>query len=275
MGTNWRISVFHQNTSSCEVREGVCYEESTALGIEPDITEIPAPVQTVTNQSMPPNLCRIYFDIEATGLSRTSHILQLSAKRDEEMYDSFVLPSCQVTQKAAEITGITFENGQLLFKGNVMPAIPLLLFKSSHPGLSSYSQPNLFQRLLGQTYDAHRADEDVDALYTLVNKTVVDSCHFEKTYLSKTFILEKYLSMKELQKNLPSLKLLVDNKKLSISMARIIAKSGLSLKHLKLAFTRNGAKGIRDIFTESSGSGVRVTKSQKIINKVSEFLQTL
>ncbi|CAG2205332.1 unnamed protein product [Mytilus edulis] len=321
----------HQNTSSCEVREGVCYEESTALGIEQDITEIPAPVQTVTNQSMPPNLCRIYFDIEATGLSRTSHILQLSAKRDEEMYNSFVLPSCQVTPKAAEITGITFENGQLLFKGNVMPAVgikkclndfisfldkshnnviighnicnydcmvlytalekcslldkfmtsisgfvdTLLLFKSSHPGLSSYSQPNLFQTLLGQTYDAHRADEDVDALYTLVNKTVVDNCHFEKTYLSKKIILEKYLSMKELQKNLPSLKLLVDNKILSISMARIIAKSGLSLKHLKLAFTRNGTKGIRDIFTESSGSGVRVTKSQKIINKVSEFLQTL
>ncbi|VDI64025.1 Hypothetical predicted protein [Mytilus galloprovincialis] len=288
----------HQNTSSCEVREGVCYEESTALGIEPDITEIPAPVQTVTNQSMPPNLCRIYFDIEATGLSRTSHILQLSAKRDEEMYNSFVLPSCQVTQKAAEITGITFENGQLLFKGNVMPAVghnicnydcmvlytalekcslldkfmtsisgfvdTLLLFKSAHPGLSSYSQPNLFQTLLGQTYDAHRADEDVDALFTLVNKTVVDNCHFEKTYLSKKFISEKYLSMKELLKNLPSLKLLVDNKILSISMARIIAKSGLSLQHLKLAFTRNGAKGIRDIFTESSGSGVRVTKSQKI-----------
>ncbi|CAG2232317.1 unnamed protein product [Mytilus edulis] len=262
---------------------------------------------------------------------RTSHILQLSAKRDEEMYNSFVLPSCQVTQKAAEITGITFENGQLLFKGNVMPAVgikkclndfisfldkshnnviighnicnydcmvlytalekcslldkfmtsisgfvdTLLLFKSSHPGLSSYSQPNLFQTLLGQTYDAHRADEDVDALYTLVNKTVVDNCHFEKTYLSKKFILEKYLSMKELQKICLSLKLLVDNKILSISMARIIAKSGLSLKHLKLAFTRNGAKGIRDIFTESSGSGVRVTKSQKIINKVSEFLQTL
>ncbi|CAG2215503.1 unnamed protein product [Mytilus edulis] len=144
-------------------------------------------------------------------------------------YHSFVLPSCQVTPKAAEITGITFENGQLLFKGNVMPAVgikkylndfisfldkshnnviighnicnydcmvlytalekcslldkfmtsvsgfvdTLLLFKSSHPDLSSYSQPYLFQTLLGQTYDAHRADEDVDALYTLVNKLLL------------------------------------------------------------------------------------------------------
>ncbi|CAC5371328.1 unnamed protein product [Mytilus coruscus] len=153
----------HQNTSSCEVRE-----EGTALGLEPDITEIPAPVQMVTNQSMHPNLSRIYFDLEATGLS-----------------------------------------------------------------LSSYYQPNLFQTLLSQTYDNHRADEDVDAQYTIVHKTVVNNCHFEKVHLSNYFILEKYLSMKELQNNLPSLKLLVDNKILSISMARIIAKSGLSLQHLK------------------------------------------
>ncbi|CAC5385526.1 unnamed protein product [Mytilus coruscus] len=52
--------------------------------------------------------------------------------------------------------------------------------QSSHQGLSSYSQPNLFQTLLGKTYDAHRADEDIDALYTLVHKAVVNNCHFEK-----------------------------------------------------------------------------------------------
>lgn len=60
----------------------MCYEEGITLGIEQDITKIPAPVQTVTNQSMPPNLSRIYFDIEATGLSKYNKYMFLGLDRD-------------------------------------------------------------------------------------------------------------------------------------------------------------------------------------------------
>ncbi|VDI58508.1 peroxin-5 [Mytilus galloprovincialis] len=264
------------------------------------------------------SVTEIFFDIEATGLSRSSHITQLAAKSAAESFSRFVLPQHQITPKAAEITGLTFENGQLLSKGNVLPAVhikkclndfisflektknnvlighnvqtydcvllytslqkcnlldkfkstvigfidTLPLFKLSHPGLNSYSQTNLFETFMNKSYDAHRADEDVDALCTLVNKNIELNVHFEKVYIPECVISDKFKSMKELHKNLPSLKLLIDRKILSLGMARVIASSGLCLEHLKLAFSRNGCKGIKDLFTEKSGSGY-VSQNQK------------
>ncbi|XP_076104042.1 protein PML-like [Mytilus galloprovincialis] len=295
-----------------------------------NITEIPPP-RTSRIEASPKHdsVTEIFFDIEATGLSRSSHITQLAAKSAAESFSRFVLPQHQITPKAAEITGLTFENGQLLSNGNVLPAVhikkclndfisflektknnvlighnvqtydcvllytslqkcnlldkfkstvigfidTLPLFKLSHPGLNSYSQTNLFETFMSKSYEAHRADEDVDALCTLVNKKIELNVHFEKVYIPECVISDKFNSIKELHKNLPSLKLLIDRKILSLGMARIIASSGLCLEHLKLAFSRNGCKGIKDLFTEKSGSGVRVTKSEKIIRQVSDFLK--
>ncbi|CAG2217615.1 unnamed protein product [Mytilus edulis] len=324
----------NQDISSCEVREGISYQSGIDMEesrLDPEnITEIPPP-RTSRIEASPKHdsVTEIFFDIEATGLSRSSHITQLAAKSAAESFSRFVLPQHQITPKAAEITGLTFENGQLLSKGNVLPAVhikkclndfisflektknnvlighnvqtydcvllytslqkcnlldkfkstvigfidTLPLFKLSHPGLNSYSQTNLFETFMNKSYDAHRADEDVDALCTLVNKNIELNVHFEKVYIPECVISDKFKSMKELHKNLPSLKLLIDRKILSLGMARVIAGSGLCLEHLKLAFSRNGSKGIKDLFTEKSGSGVRVTKSEKIIRQVSDFLK--
>ncbi|XP_063446744.1 uncharacterized protein LOC134726274 [Mytilus trossulus] len=325
----------NQDISSCEVREGISYQSGIDMEesrLDPEnITEIPPP-RTSRIEASPKHDCvtEIFFDIEATGLSRSSHITQLAAKSAAESFSRFVLPQHQITPKAAEITGLTFENGQLLSNGNVLPAVhikkclndfisflektknnvlighnvqtydcvllytslqkcnlldkfkstvigfidTLPLFKLSHSGLNSYSQTNLFETFMSKSYEAHRADEDVDALCTLVNKKIELNVHFEKVYIPECVISDKFNSMKELHKNLPSLKLLIDCKILSLGMARIIASSGLcSIEHLKLAFSRNGCKGIKDLFTEKSGSGVRVTKSEKIIRQVSDFLK--
>ncbi|XP_063443777.1 protein PML-like isoform X1 [Mytilus galloprovincialis] len=324
----------NQDISSCEVREGISYQSGIDMEesrLDPEnITEIPPP-RTSRIEASPKHdsVTEIFFDIEATGLSRSSHITQLAAKSAAESFSRFVLPQHQITPKAAEITGLTFENGQLLSNGNVLPAVhikkclndfisflektknnvlighnvqtydcvllytslqkcnlldkfkstvigfidTLPLFKLSHPGLNSYSQTNLFETFMSKSYEAHRADEDVDALCTLVNKKIELNVHFEKVYIPECVISDKFNSMKELHKNLPSLKLLIDRKILSLGMARIIASSGLCLEHLKLAFSRNGCKGIKDLFTEKSGSGVRVTKSEKIIRQVSDFLK--
>lgn len=83
--------------------------------------------------------------------------------------------------------------------------------------------------------------------------------------------------MKKLHQNLPSLKLLINSKVITLRTATVIliAKSGLNFYHLKLAFTRNGRSGIKYIFTEKCGLSVRVTKSAKIISSVSDFFEKM
>ncbi|KAM8752230.1 DNA polymerase III polC-type-like [Acanthopagrus schlegelii] len=44
-----------------------------------------------------------------------------------------------------------------------------LLSKNVYPGLSSYSQGNLVRHFLGETYDAHNAEEDARMLQKLFN----------------------------------------------------------------------------------------------------------
>ncbi|CAC5403425.1 unnamed protein product [Mytilus coruscus] len=185
----------NQDISSCEVREGISYQSGKDMDesrLDPEnITEIP-PQRTSRIEASPKHdsVTDIFFDIEPTGLSRSSHITQLAAKSPGDS-SRFVLPQHQITAKAAEITGLTFENGQLISNGNMLPA------------------------------------------------------------------------------------LLTDHKILSLRMARTVASSGLCLEHLKLTFSRNGSKGIKDLFTEKCGSGVHVTKSEKIKRQVSEFLLNL
>ncbi|CAC5410178.1 unnamed protein product [Mytilus coruscus] len=119
----------NQKTSTCEVREGTTYESNAALCElkEEDIIEIPTPSSKPENNAMcledETEYTKIYFDIEATGLSRTSHATQISASRGEEMCSTNVLPSCEISSKAAEITGLTFQNGYLFFHNNIVPAV--------------------------------------------------------------------------------------------------------------------------------------------------------
>ncbi|XP_076088353.1 uncharacterized protein LOC143058759 [Mytilus galloprovincialis] len=119
----------NQKTSACEIREGTTYKSNAALCDlkEEDINEIPPPSSKPENNAMcledAKEYTQIYFDIEATGLSRTSHITQLSAIRGDEMFSTDMLPSCEITSKAAEITGLTFQNNSLFFHNEIVPAL--------------------------------------------------------------------------------------------------------------------------------------------------------
>ncbi|CAG2206348.1 unnamed protein product [Mytilus edulis] len=119
----------NQKTSACEIREGTTYKSNAALCDlkEEDINEIPPPSSKPENNAMcledATEYTQIYFDIEATGLSRTSHITQLSAIRGEEMFSTYVLQSCEITSKAAEITGLTFQNNSLFPHIKTVPAL--------------------------------------------------------------------------------------------------------------------------------------------------------
>lgn len=329
----------NQSSSTFEVREGVCYQSNTMIDTvtedsDEKILEIPAPKnKPVENDSKPDisTMTHIYFDIEATGLGRTSHITQISARRGLETFSKYILPAREITPTAAEVTGLTFQNGSLYLLDKIVPAVgvkegltgfisflekstnnvifghniynydcPVLynaldncsllddfqskivgfvdtlkLFKLSFPNLGSYSQCKLCDTLINLSYDAHNAEDDVNALFRLVNEKIDNFTDVQKVFQSELSVFYNYVSLKQMNKNVPSLKQMLDDKVVTKRTANCIARSGLNLSHLRLAYSRNGRTGIKDIFSEPCGSKARVTKSAKIIDSVSDFLKEL
>ncbi|XP_063418982.1 protein PML-like [Mytilus trossulus] len=107
----------HQKLATREVREDDTY--SSGIGLEDnlsdDIEEIPSPSLQPAYQSIEwsTTVNNIFFDIEATGLARNSHITQISATSDKGSINTYVLPKKPITPKAQEITGIKVEGSKM------------------------------------------------------------------------------------------------------------------------------------------------------------------
>ncbi|CAC5355223.1 unnamed protein product [Mytilus coruscus] len=54
---------------------------------------------------------------------RTSHITQISARRGLETFSKYILPAREITPTAAEVTGLTFQNGSLYLLDKIVPAV--------------------------------------------------------------------------------------------------------------------------------------------------------
>ena len=116
-------------------------------------------------------------------------------------------------------------------------------FKLHHMGLPSYSQTNLVSQFLKDTYSAHDAREDVIALRNLVERTGIwERASQEKMESSFTVdtVLQYLECSQRISANLPSPQPLIVSQKLTVSMARRIAGSGLNFAHLSSAYQRNG-----------------------------------
>ena len=167
------------------------------------------------------------------------------------------------------------------FQRNVFGFVDTLkLFKLHHKGLPSYSQTNLVSHFLKDTYSAHDAREDVIALRNLVEQTCIweGACIQEKRESSFTVdtVLQSLEFSQRISANLPSLQPLIVSQKLTVSMARKIAGSGLNFAHLSSAYQRNGRDGIRAVFIEKCENQVtRVTKSCKVIDSVSQYFESI
>lgn len=149
-----------------------------------------------------------------------------------------------------------------------------LLFKIFKPNLKSFSQKSLFEQFVFSNYNAHDALEDVLALRTLVQTVDIDVASAQFLSASFTFsnALGNYLYCLQIQQNLPSLEHLVEERVISKNMAKKIAGSGLNLKFLLLAYSRNPSEGILNLFSEPIVSNrVRVTKSQKVIASLNKY----
>ncbi|CAC5378288.1 unnamed protein product [Mytilus coruscus] len=199
-------STRHQKLATKEVREGVTYSSGIGLEDHPsdDIEEIPSPSLQPAYKMIEwtTKVNQIFFDIEATGLARNSHITQISATSDKGSINTYVLPKKPITPKAQEITGIKVEGSKMF-------------------------------------------------------------CN-DKEVKSKTKLL------------LPTLTPLTEKKIIISRTANVIAASGMSFSHLLLSYARDGRQGIEDVLKEEDVNGkVRVTKSKKIVDAISDFFKSL
>ena len=149
-----------------------------------------------------------------------------------------------------------------------------LLFRINNPELESFSQVNLLKTLMNCDYAAHDALEDVTFLQKLLDSTNIDITDSKFSTATFTVPAAFYSCNQSIssKSNLPSLLEFVENKVLSIGMARKIAASNLNKTTLLLAFSRGQEDGIQQLFSEECGKGPRVTRSSKIIHAVSNYI---
>ncbi|XP_046563467.1 LOW QUALITY PROTEIN: uncharacterized protein LOC124272338 [Haliotis rubra] len=100
-----------------EVREGTTYsamvDMSEATDTD-DLVSIPPPLPVPVQKPLQlNNTTEIFFDLETTGLARTSHVTQLAAVRGEERFNRYVVPEVQITPAAAQFTSIRVEGRRM------------------------------------------------------------------------------------------------------------------------------------------------------------------
>jgi len=151
----------------------------------------------------------------------------------------------------------------------------LNLFKKTLPKQPSYRQEDLLKNLLGETYSAHSAIHDVIALQKLMATLVVERTVLNLSSFSCQHAIKSYVISSEVRKNLPSLHTMVDKKIISPGIARTIAGSGLNCNHLQISWKRNGIDGLRNLLSEVNDGHIRVTRSEKIIAAIGDYICNL
>ena len=119
------------------------------------------------------------------------------------------------------------------------------------------------------TYDAYNALGDVLALQELFRKAGFSLVHVQPHSFSVDFAYQTLIKIEIPNSNYESLKLLP----ISAGMTKKMAKSGLNIQHLKLAFRRGGVDGVCNVMSEENNGKVRVTKSKKILVVAAQFIK--
>ncbi|XP_062570472.1 uncharacterized protein LOC134232509 [Saccostrea cucullata] len=139
----------------------------------------------------------------------------------------------------------------------------------------SFSQESLMRDAgIQSTGVSHCALTDAMDLQNLVNFHNIPFNTLLSQSVMYDYVLQhlKFSSVKN--DNLKSLDVLVHGKVITEFMANKIAKSGLNMNYIKLAHTRNGEDGVKNLFQEIVNGKARVTKCKKIINSVFNYLSS-
>lgn len=115
----------HWRESANYVKEGKTYEPDISLAdVNPsDIEALPGKRDFTGGKNI------VVFDLETTGLSRNSDIIQLAAFDGKEELNIYISPSQEITKKASEITGLKydFESGCMFSGGQGVECIDIRL----------------------------------------------------------------------------------------------------------------------------------------------------
>ncbi|XP_033734850.1 uncharacterized protein LOC117323633 [Pecten maximus] len=117
-----------------------------------DIVKVtPPPSKTV--QAPDISTTDIYFDLETTGLGRTSSITQMAAVRGKDQFSCFVMPKKRITREASQVTGIRVFRKKMYRYGKFVKAVSISdAFKQLY-GFLSKTQNNILVGHNIQTYD--------------------------------------------------------------------------------------------------------------------------
>lgn len=117
-----------QMTAAREIREGPTYCSEIALQTPTGIGEIPTPLSKPSFQPIE-NLGiyqHVYFDLETTGLARSSHITQIAAVCGSDRFSQYILPKIPITDKATEVTGLRVIDGKMFHDDKEVDAVHLV-----------------------------------------------------------------------------------------------------------------------------------------------------
>ena len=140
----------------------------------------------------------------------------------------------------------------------------MFVFKKEFPKQDSYTQANLMNNLLHESYAAHNSLDDVIALAKLL-ELVKDK------FPSYSFGANEIRNLVNAAQYKRTLQPLQVKKAVSDSMATKIAKAGLNFDHLKLAFERKGFDGLYSILSEKVNGVPRVTKHVPVIQRMCDY----
>ncbi|XP_068672897.1 uncharacterized protein [Montipora foliosa] len=151
----------------------------------------------------------------------------------------------------------------------------LSLFKNILPERKTYSQESLVTDLLGVSYGAHDALEDVRAIQKLVSHVNVNGKEISESSFTVDYALESTKYCVNRATNMHTLQPLIVAKVVSKGMAEKIAGSNLQLCHINLAFQRGGLEGIASILSETINGKARVTRSKRITQQLYKYFKDL
>ena len=152
----------------------------------------------------------------------------------------------------------------------------LLTLKEKYPAEESHKQEVLVKKFIGEEYTAHNALADVVSLQKLwIAVSPSESLIERHSFTVNSFEIYTHFE-KEVAKNAATFEELVQKKCLSKAMAHKIGSTGLTLKHLSIAFSQGQENALFDLLTEKTvNNKARVTSSKKILTRIANFFKSV
>ena len=142
-----------------KLKESTTYESSIDLSANAhnSVDEIPEPVNIpIYTQLTKNNLNVICFDLDTTSLNKSCNIIQLSACIGNDTFNRYVVPHQMITEKATDVTGLTFFAALLYHHGKRVEAVPIRkCFQQFVEWLQQY-KPVLLTAHNCKLFDAYR-----------------------------------------------------------------------------------------------------------------------